>query len=50
VLLDLARVAMSYWYVPTMVEWLIVGGVLAFGALVFTVAVIVLPMQEPDAH
>lgn len=42
--------ATSYWYVPTLVEWLIVGGVLAFGALVFTVAVIVLPMQEPDAH
>jgi molybdopterin-containing oxidoreductase family membrane subunit len=42
--------ATSYWYVPTLVEWLIVSGVLAFGALVFTVAVIVLPMQEPDAH
>ena len=35
---------------PTLVEWLVVSGVLAFGALVFTVAVIVLPMQEPDAH
>jgi molybdopterin-containing oxidoreductase family membrane subunit len=42
--------ATSYWYVPTLVEWLIVSGVLAFGALAFTVAVIVLPMQEPDAH
>jgi len=42
--------AMSYWYVPTMVEWLIVIGVLAFGGLLFTIAVIVLPMQEPEAH
>ncbi len=42
--------ATSYWYVPTIVEFLIVGGVLAFGAFVFTVAVIVLPMQEPDAN
>jgi Ni/Fe-hydrogenase subunit HybB-like protein len=41
---------MSYWYVPTVVEWLIVIGVLAFGALLFTAAVIALPMQEPDAH
>ncbi len=42
--------ATSYWYVPTIVEWLIVVGVLAFGALVFTIAVIVLPMQESEAH
>jgi molybdopterin-containing oxidoreductase family membrane subunit len=42
--------ALSYWYVPTIVEWLVVAGVLAFGALVFTVAVLVLPMQEPEAH
>ena len=42
--------AMSYWYVPTVVELLIVIGVLAFGALLFTAAVIALPMQEPDAH
>jgi molybdopterin-containing oxidoreductase family membrane subunit len=42
--------AMSYWYVPTLVEWLIVLGVLAFGGLLFTIAAIVLPMQEPDAH
>jgi Ni/Fe-hydrogenase subunit HybB-like protein len=32
------------------VEWLVVAGVLAFGALVFTIAVHVLPMQEPEAH
>jgi molybdopterin-containing oxidoreductase family membrane subunit len=42
--------ATSYWYVPTAIEWLVVGGILAFGALVFTIAVLVLPMQEPDAH
>ena len=42
--------AMSYWYMPSIVEWLIVLGVLAFGALLFTAAVLVLPMQEPDAH
>ena len=42
--------ATSYWYVPTAIEWLVVAGVLAFGALVFTVAVLVLPMQEPEAH
>jgi hypothetical protein len=32
------------------VEWLVVGGVLAFGGLLFTIAVLVLPMQEPEAH
>jgi Ni/Fe-hydrogenase subunit HybB-like protein len=42
--------AMSYWYVPTAIEWLIVAGVLAFGGLVFTLSVMILPMQEPDAH
>jgi molybdopterin-containing oxidoreductase family membrane subunit len=42
--------AMSNWYVPTIVEWLIVIGILAFGGLLFTVAVAVLPMQEPAEH
>lgn len=42
--------ATSYWYVPTAIEWLVVAGVLAFGALMFTIAVLVLPMQEPEAH
>lgn len=42
--------AESYWYVPTAIEWLIVLGVLSFGALLFTLAVLFLPMQEPDAH
>jgi molybdopterin-containing oxidoreductase family membrane subunit len=41
---------MSYFYVPTIVEWLIVLGVLAFGGLLFTIAVRYLPMQEPEAH
>ena len=39
-----------YWYVPTIVEWLIVLGVLAFGALLFTAAVWYLPLQEHDDH
>ncbi len=42
--------AESYWYVPTIIEWLVVTGVLAFGALLFTIAVLFLPMQEPEAH
>ena len=42
--------AESYWYVPTAIEWLVVTGILAFGALLFTVAVLYLPMQEPEAH
>jgi len=42
--------ATSYWYVPTAIEWLIVAGVLAFGGLVFTLSVLILPMQEPEAH
>jgi dimethyl sulfoxide reductase membrane subunit len=41
---------LSYWYVPTAIEWLVVSGVLAFGALLFTLAVLFLPMQEPEAH
>ena len=31
-------------------EWLVVIGILAFGALVFTVLARYLPMQEPEAH
>ena len=38
------------WYVPTLVEWLIVAGILAFGALLFSAAVAFLPLQEPEAH
>jgi molybdopterin-containing oxidoreductase family membrane subunit len=40
--------AMSEWYVPSLVEWLVVAGVLAFGALLFTFAVRWLPMQQPE--
>jgi molybdopterin-containing oxidoreductase family membrane subunit len=36
-------------YVPTVIEWLVVIGVLAFGGLLFTAAVRYLPMREPDA-
>jgi molybdopterin-containing oxidoreductase family membrane subunit len=42
--------ATSYWYVPTLIEWLIVIGILAFGALLFTIALRLLPMQEPEIH
>ena len=42
--------AMYQFYVPTIVEWLVVIGILAFGALVFTVLARYLPMQEPEAH
>jgi dimethyl sulfoxide reductase membrane subunit len=42
--------AMSYWYVPTIVEYLVVAGVLAFGALLFTIAVAWLPLREPGEH
>ena len=42
--------AMSHWYVPTIVEWLIVVGILAFGALLFTLAVAFLPMRESAEH
>ena len=42
--------AESYWYVPTVIEWMVVTGILAFGALLFTIAVLYLPMQEHEAH
>jgi Ni/Fe-hydrogenase subunit HybB-like protein len=41
--------ALSLFYVPSVVEWLVTIGVLSFGALVFTIAVLVLPMRE-KAH
>jgi molybdopterin-containing oxidoreductase family membrane subunit len=42
--------AVSYWYVPTAIEWLIVIGILAGGALLFTLAAMFLPLQEPERH
>jgi molybdopterin-containing oxidoreductase family membrane subunit len=42
--------AVSYWYVPTLVEWLIVAGILAGGALLITLAAMVLPLQEREQH
>jgi dimethyl sulfoxide reductase membrane subunit len=42
--------AMSYWYVPSVIEWLVGAGIIAFGALLFTVAVHVLPLQEAEDH
>jgi molybdopterin-containing oxidoreductase family membrane subunit len=47
---DGSSFAMSYFYVPTLIEWLVVIGVLAFGGLLFTAAVWYLPLQEPEAH
>lgn len=47
---DGSSFAESYFYVPTAIEWMVVAGVLAFGALLFTIAVWHLPMQEPEAH
>jgi molybdopterin-containing oxidoreductase family membrane subunit len=45
---DGASFATSYFYVPTIIEWLIVLGVLAFGGLLFTAAVGYLPLQQHD--
>jgi len=42
--------AMSNFYVPSAIEWLVVAGVLAFGALVFTGAVLVLPLEDREDH
>jgi molybdopterin-containing oxidoreductase family membrane subunit len=41
-----ASFAMSYWYVPSVVEWLIAAGILAGGAFLFTLAVAFLPLRE----
>jgi molybdopterin-containing oxidoreductase family membrane subunit len=46
---DGSSFAMSNWYVPSLVEWVIVAGVLAFGALIFTFAARWLPLQ-PRPH
>ena len=42
--------AMTYWYVPTVVEYLVVAGIIAFGALLVTLAVLWLPLREQAAH
>ncbi len=42
--------AMSYWYVPTLIEYLVVAGVLAFGALLVTLALYWLPLRESERH
>jgi molybdopterin-containing oxidoreductase family membrane subunit len=38
--------AMTYWYVPSLVEWLIAAGIIAAGAFLFTLAVRFLPLRE----
>ena len=45
---DGSSFAMSNWYVPSLVEWLIVAGVLAFGAFLFTLAARWLPLRQPN--
>ena len=41
--------SMSLFYVPSWVEWLVTIGVLSLGGLVFTVAVLILPLREKAA-
>lgn len=38
--------ALSYFYHPSVVEYLVAGGVLCFGGLVFTIAALKLPLKE----
>jgi molybdopterin-containing oxidoreductase family membrane subunit len=38
--------ALSYFYHPALIEYLVAGGVVCFGALVFTVLALMLPMRE----
>lgn len=40
--------ALSYFYHPSLVEYLVAGGVICFGALVFTIAARKLPLRESD--
>ena len=47
---DGSSFTMSQFYVPTLVEWLVVLGVLAFGGLLFTAAAAYLPLQEHGDH
>jgi Ni/Fe-hydrogenase subunit HybB-like protein len=47
---DGASFATSSFYAPTVIEWLVVLGVLAFGGLLFTVAAWYLPLQEHGDH
>ncbi len=43
--------ALSYFYNPSLIEYLVAGGVICFGALVFTLAALKLPLREGDhAH
>jgi len=38
--------ALSYFYHPSVIEYLVAGGVICFGALVFTIAALKLPLRE----
>ena len=40
----------TYWCGPTLIEWLIVAGILAGGARLVTLAAMFLPLQEPEPH
>ena len=41
--------ALSYFYHPALIEYLVAGGVVCFGALVFTFLVLKLPMREGES-
>jgi molybdopterin-containing oxidoreductase family membrane subunit len=41
--------ALSYFYSPALIEYLVAGGVICFGALVFTLAALWLPLREGGA-
>ena len=41
--------ALSYFYHPALIEYLVAGGVICFGALVFTLAAARLPLREGGA-
>jgi dimethyl sulfoxide reductase membrane subunit len=42
--------ALSMFYYPSLIEYLVAGGVVCFGALLFTLAAVVLPLRERGAH
>ena len=40
--------ALSYFYHPSAIEYFVAGGVICFGALVFTIAALKLPLREVE--
>ena len=41
--------ALTYFYKPALIEYLVAGGVVCFGALLFTFLVLKLPMREGES-